>query len=67
MWLYGLVFLGILAVELIVFFIHFSVETYEFKVFFLLLTSITGLAAAVFGVEGYLQARRKPSSSVLVD
>jgi DNA-binding transcriptional ArsR family regulator len=63
MWIYALVFLGILAAELVIFFIHFSVETYEFKVFFLLLTLITGLAAAVFGVEGYLQSRRKPAAS----
>lgn len=66
MWLYGLAFLAILAVELVVFFIHFSVETYEFKVFFLLLMSITGLAAAVFGVEGYLHTRRKLLPSALV-
>lgn len=63
MWLYGLAFLAILAVELLIFFIHFSVETYEFKVFFLLLMSITGFATAVFGVEGYLQNRRKFSST----
>lgn len=63
MWIYGLVFLAILVVELVIFVIHFSVETYEFKVFFALLTLITGVAAAVFGVEGYLQNRRKPSAS----
>jgi hypothetical protein len=63
MWIYGLIFLAILAVELVIFVIHFSVETYEFKVFFALLTLITGVAAAVFGVEGYLQNRRKPSAS----
>jgi hypothetical protein len=63
MWIYGLVFLVILAVELAILVIHFSVETYEFKVFFALLTLITGVATAVFGVEGYLQNRRKPSPS----
>lgn len=63
MWLYGLVFLSALIVELVILFIHFGVEDNEFKVFFLLLTLITGGAAAVFGVEGWLQNRRKPSAS----
>jgi hypothetical protein len=63
MWIYGLIFLAILAVELVIFVIHFSVETYEFKVFFALLTLITGVATAVFAVEGYLQTRRKLSAS----
>ena len=60
MWLYALVFLAILIVELIILFIHFSVETYEFKVFFLLLTLITGLAFAVFAIEGILSRQRGP-------
>jgi hypothetical protein len=59
MWLYSLLFLAILIVELFVLFIHFSIETLEFKVFFLLLTLITGLALAVFTIEGLLQNRRK--------
>lgn len=59
MWIYGLAFLSALIVELTILFIHFEVETYEFKVFFLLLTIITGVAAAVFGIEGYLQNRNK--------
>lgn len=59
MWLYSLLFLSILIVELFVLIIHFSIETNEFKVFFLLLTLITGLALAVFTVEGFLQNRRK--------
>ncbi len=58
MWLYALVFLVILMVEMIIFFIHFSVETYEFKVFFLLLTLITGLAFAVFAIEGVLSRQK---------
>jgi len=64
MWLYAAVFLGILVVELVIFAVHFEVENYEFKVFFSLLTLITGLALAVFVVEGFLQNRRKISSSV---
>jgi DNA-binding transcriptional ArsR family regulator len=63
MWLYALVFLVILIVELSIFAIHYSVETYEFKVFFLLLTLITGLALAVFAIEGILQSRRKLAMS----
>jgi hypothetical protein len=59
MWLYSMLFLSILMVELFVLFIHFSIETLEFKVFFLILTLITGLALAVFTVEGLLQNRRK--------
>jgi hypothetical protein len=59
MWIYSLIFFGILVVELAILFIHFGVETEEFKVFFLLLTLITGLAMAVFAVEGFLQSRRK--------
>jgi hypothetical protein len=59
MWLYSLLFLSILIIELFVLLIHFSIETLEFKVFFLLLTLITGLAMGVFTVEGLLQSRRK--------
>jgi len=58
MWLYALVFLAILLVELAIFLVHFAIETYEFRVFFSLLTAITGLALAVFMVEGALQIRR---------
>jgi hypothetical protein len=59
MWLYSLLFLAILIVELLVLVIHFSIETLEFKVFFLLLTLITGLALSVFTVEGLFQRKRK--------
>jgi DNA-binding transcriptional ArsR family regulator len=58
MWLYSLVFLAILIVELAILMVHFSIETYEFKVFFLLLALITSLALTVFTVEGLLQRRR---------
>ena len=58
MLLYSTVFLGILIVELIVFALHFAVETYEFKVFFLLLILVTVFAMAVFIVEWLLQRRR---------
>ena len=58
MWLYASLFLAILVVELAIFFVHFAIETYEFRVFFSLLTAITGLAFAVFTLEGALQIRR---------
>jgi hypothetical protein len=62
LWRYSLVFLAILVVELFVLLIHFAHETYEFKVFFLLLMLITGLALGVFTVEGILQNKRKKGS-----
>lgn len=62
MWLYATIFFAILVVEFVILFIHFSVETYEFKVFFLLLTLITGLAFAMFAVEGLLQGRSKSAA-----
>jgi hypothetical protein len=59
MWRYSLIFLAVLAVELVVLAIHYRVETYEFKVFFLLLILVTGTALGVFTREGLLQKRRK--------
>ena len=58
MLVYSLVFLGILIFELVVLAIHYDVETFEFKVFFLLLALITGFAMVIFTVEGWLQRRR---------
>ena len=58
MWLYSLIFLAILIVELAILWVHYSIETYEFKVFFLLLALITGLALTVFTVEGLFQRKR---------
>jgi len=55
---YSIVFMGILIVELIVLALHYAVETFEFKVFFLLITLITGVAMVVFTVEGLRQRRR---------
>jgi len=63
LWLYALLFLAILVVELVILAVHFTVETYEFKVFFLLLTLITGLALTVFAIEGFLQRRHKADST----
>jgi hypothetical protein len=50
--LYSIIFLGILITELVVLAIHFSVETEEFKIFFLLLTLITAAALILFAIEG---------------
>jgi len=62
MWRYSLLFLTILILELFVLIFHYSVETYEFKVFFLLLTLLTGLSLVLFTVEGALQNRRTHSN-----
>lgn len=64
MLLYASLFLAILIVEIIILILHYSVETNEFKVFFLLLTLITGLSLAVFTVEGLLQRKRKTSALI---
>jgi hypothetical protein len=58
MLVYALIFMSILIVELIILAIHYAVETYEFKVFFLLLILVTVFAMGVFTVEGLLQRRR---------
>jgi hypothetical protein len=59
LWRYSIVFLVILAFELYVLAAHFSYETNEFKVFFLIILAITGVALSVFTVEGFLQTKRK--------
>lgn len=58
MLLYTLIFASILLVELIILGWHFKVETYEFKVFFVLLILITASAMGIFGAEALLQRRR---------
>jgi hypothetical protein len=58
MFVYSIIFMTILVVELVVLAIHYAVETYSFKIFFLLLTLVTGFAMAVFIAEGLLQRRR---------
>jgi len=54
----SVVFLGIFILELVVLVLHYSVETFEFKIFFLLLMLITGFAMSVFIAEGLLQRNR---------
>jgi hypothetical protein len=55
---YAFVFLVILAIEIVVLAIHFSVEDQEFKIFFLLLTSITAAAVILFVFEGWRMLRK---------
>ena len=55
---YSSIFLGILIIEFVVLAIHFSVETQEFKIFFLLLTSITAAALVLFLIEGRRMPRK---------
>ena len=58
MLVYALVFMSILIVELIVFALHYSVENYMFKVFFVLLILVTVFALAVFTIEALLHHKR---------
>ena len=58
MLLYALVFMGILALEVFVLAWHWYVETYKFKVFFLLLILVTGAATGLFAAEGLIQRKR---------
>jgi ABC-type multidrug transport system fused ATPase/permease subunit len=58
MLVYALVFMSILIVELVVFGLHYSVENYMFKVFFVLLILVTVLAMAVFTIEALLHHKR---------
>lgn len=68
MLLYSFFFLGFLIVEVLILAIHFSVETYEFKVLFFYLSLITGAAMALFLAEGLLMLfrfkKRGPSFNV---
>jgi DNA-binding transcriptional ArsR family regulator len=51
-------FLGLFITEIVVFAIHLAVETYEFKVFFLLGLSITVIAMVLFLKEGLSSIKR---------
>ena len=55
---YSSIFSVALIWELVVFFIHFSVETDQFKIFFILLTIVTGTALTLFAVEGLRSLKR---------
>ena len=58
MLVYSITFMIILIVELVVLAIHYSVENYTFKVFFLLLTLVTAFAMGVFIFEALRHHRR---------
>jgi hypothetical protein len=55
---YFYLFLGLFIAEIVVLAIHFAVETYEFKIFFLLGLSITGIAMMFFLIEGIMRIRK---------
>ncbi|MCW4005943.1 MAG: hypothetical protein NWF04_05025 [Candidatus Bathyarchaeota archaeon] len=58
MLLYTIIFTAILIVEIIVLAMHYAVEDYQFKVFFLLLMLVTVFAMALFTIEGFMHIRR---------
>jgi repressor of nif and glnA expression len=58
MFVYALAFMGVLLVEATVLAMHYNVETYEFKVFFLLLMLVTASAMCIFTLEGIRQSIR---------
>lgn len=58
-WVYSIVFAAIFLWEIIVFTIHYPYETYQFKIFYVLLLMITGFALSLFTLEGFVQNRRK--------
>ena len=64
MLVYSIIFMIILIIELVVLVIHYSVENYTFKVFFLLLTLVTGFAMAVFTFEALRHHRRTIMSQI---
>jgi predicted transcriptional regulator len=60
---YASIFSVALLWELIVFVIHFSVETDQFKIFFILLTIVTVTALILFAIEGLRSLKRINSVS----
>jgi hypothetical protein len=58
MWRYSIIFIAILVAEAVILVIHYPVETFEFKVFFLLIILITVFALGLFTIEGFLQIGR---------
>lgn len=58
MMLYGFFFIGVLVLEVAVLALHYSVENYEFKIFFLILGAVTTVAALSFIIEGFRVLQR---------
>jgi hypothetical protein len=61
---YWVIFLGIFVTELAVLGLHYEVETYEFKILFLLMLLVTGFAMVLFIREDFIQ-RRKSKQAIL--
>jgi intracellular septation protein A len=57
-------FSGLLIAEIAVLALHFPVETYEFKVFFLIGFSVTGIAMIFFLIEGIMLIRKINKTSM---
>ncbi|MGB9841321.1 MAG: hypothetical protein ACPLKZ_01200 [Candidatus Bathyarchaeales archaeon] len=55
---YAVVFMCILITEIIVLALHYPVENYVFKIFFLLLILVTGSAMCVFTAEWLMQRKQ---------
>jgi hypothetical protein len=55
---YAFIFLVILVIEIVVLAIHYTVEDQEFKIFFLLLTTITTASVILFVFEGWRMLRK---------
>ena len=56
--LYFYFFFGLFIAEIVILAIHFDVETYEFKVFFLIGLLLTGTAMILFLKEGLSSAKK---------
>ncbi|HTY75659.1 MAG TPA: hypothetical protein VMD05_08860 [Candidatus Nanoarchaeia archaeon] len=65
MLLYAIIFMVVLSAEVIILAIHFEVESYEFKVFFVLLIAVTLAASGLFLFEDSMQRRRTTKSKQL--
>jgi len=66
MLLYAVIFMVILSTEVIILAIHFNVESYEFKVFFVLLIAVTLAASGLFLFEYSVQRRRMTKSKQML-
>ncbi|MDG6223276.1 MAG: helix-turn-helix domain-containing protein [Candidatus Bathyarchaeota archaeon] len=56
--IYAMIFFGVLIAELVVFVMHVSFETDQFKTFFLIITIITVAALSLFLIEAWRMHRK---------
>ena len=63
---YAVVFMCILITEIVVLALHYPVENYVFKIFFLLLILITGSVMCVFATE-WLMQRKHTKRSIQIE